>query len=198
MEKIEQHSFHSVLSKIESLEQLELVPPTQTSLEEVEKIQPIFKDVPSNEYVVTQTLLELLEKELSNTKSISLTSDEVELLKLVMTNLPSSFKDIEKCINEIISDNTINASDLPKFLTLIKDFYLIIQSVNANNTSLTGQQLVTISANIIKFIVPIILKKIDLDNPSIIQMMNSITDTATTLLLFVPEVKNGKCRLFCF
>jgi len=114
-----------------------------------------------------------------------------------MNNAPVSLNNIEKTINSIISDNTINAADIPKFLTLIKEFHELIVD-NSLNTKFSGEQLINASVSLIKFIVPIILKKSDLDNDNIIKTMNTIVDAAAQLLLFIPHIKNGKCGLFCF
>ena len=128
--------------------------------------------------------------------SLSLTPDEINVLKVIMNNSPASLSNIENTINSIISDNTINAADIPKFLTLIKEFHELIVD-NSLNTKFSGEQLINISVSLIKFIVPIILKKSDLDNDNIIQAMNTIVDVTAQLLLFIPRVKNGKWSLFC-
>lgn len=214
MENVSEESIPEVLSNLVSLENLELIMPTSSVSPEGNVAQQseatqtegmlteasVFTDVPSVHLPPQNALIQIIENELNNIASISLTPDEIYLLKLVMKNMPSSFDDVEKCIRDIISDNTINATDIPKFLTLIKDFHIIIQNMNVNNTTtLTGHQLVSISANVIKYLFPLVLKKLDQDNPNIIQTVNSIIDSATTLLLFIPDIKNKKCKLFfCF
>ena len=214
MENVSEESIPEVLSNLVSLENLELTMPTSSVSPEGNVAQQseatqtegmlteasVFTDVPSVHLPPQNALIQIIENELNNIASISLTPDEIYLLKLVMKNMPSSFDDVEKCIRDIISDNTINATDIPKFLTLIKDFHIIIQNMNVNNTTtLTGHQLVSISANVIKYLFPLVLKKLDQDNPNIIQTVNSIIDSAVILLLFIPDIKNKKCKLFfCF
>jgi hypothetical protein len=209
---------------IVSLEQLELsLPLTLINPSDLQTDDPnatIFKDVPgvepvggepvgvepvsvqpepsSTELIVSNLLIQLIEEKLNINISINLTTDEVYLLKLTMANSPSSLNNIENCIISIISDNTIDASDIPKFLVLFKDFQdLIIKSIT-NNVQFSGEQLVNISANIIKFIIPIILKKNNVNSDNLVSILNTLIDSATTLLLFIPQVKNGKCGLFCF
>ena len=70
--------------------------------------------------------------------------------------------------------------------------------MNASNTLLTGEQVVIISASIIKFILPIILKKNDVFNDTIVQNANTIIDTCVDLLLVIPDVKKCKLGLLCF
>ena len=147
---------------------------------------------------VVKSIIDLIKDSIKENENIKLTPDEVKFIKLILANSPQSFTDIENCVNSIISDNTINASDIPKFLTLVKDFYVVIQNVNASNTSLTGKQLVNISANIIKFILPITLKKNNVYNDTIVQNTNTIIDTCVDLLLVIPQVKKCKCSLLCF
>ena len=147
---------------------------------------------------VVKSIIDLIKDSIKENENIKLTPDEVKFIKLILANSPQSFTDIENCVNSIISDNTINASDIPKFLTLVKDFYVVIQNVNASNTSLTGEQLVNISANIIKFILPITLKKNNVYNDTIVQNTNTIIDTCVDLLLVIPQVKKCKCSLLCF
>jgi len=147
---------------------------------------------------VVKSIIDIIKDSIKENENIKLTQDEVKFIKLILASSPQSFTDIENCVNSIISDNTINASDIPKFLTLVKDFYVVIQNVNASNTSLTGEQLVNISANIIKFILPITLKKNNVYNDTIVQNTNTIIDTCVDLLLVIPEVKKCKCSLLCF
>ena len=147
---------------------------------------------------VVKSIIDLIKDSIKENENIKLTPDEVKFIKLILASSPQSFTDIENCVNSIISDNTINASDIPKFLTLVKDFYVVIQNVNASNTSLTGEQLVNISANIIKFILPITLKKNNVYNDTIVQNTNTIIDTCVDLLLVIPEVKKCKCSFLCF
>lgn len=182
-----------------SLEDIELSvsPPSLINPDQIKTKTSIFKDVASNQ-VIENTLLLLIEKELNINLnlSLSLNSEEVNILKVIMNNVPASLINIENTINSIISDNTINASDIPKFLTLIKEFHELIIN-NSLNTKFSGEQLINVSVNLIKFILPIILKKNELDNQNIIQTMNTILDTTAQLLLFIPRVKNGKWSLFC-
>jgi len=200
---------------IDSLEQLELASPPSLVLpssapsdtidatgipaESSTLITPIAPEIIS---VVDPTtlLIQLIEQSLSIPISMPLTSDEVNLLKQILSSSPSSFQNIENSLNKIISDNKINAEDIPEFLQLIKDVHDLITNTNSksNNILFTGTQLVTISANIIKFIIPIILKKNGVNDEKLGQTINAIIDSATTLLLFIPQVNKVKCKLFCF
>jgi hypothetical protein len=159
-----------------------------------------FKDVPGvNEE--SKTLIKLIENilETNDILKIDLKPDEIELLKLLMKNFPSTFQDIENCIKSIVEDSTINASDIPKFIALVKDFYLVFQNMKETINNLNGEMVVNASANIIKFILEIVLKKYDLYNDNIIKICNDLIDTSVDLLLVVPQVKNSKCKLFfCF
>lgn len=157
----------------------------------------IFKDVPGTIPEITNPLLEIIEKVLVANLEIKLTEEEIKVLKVIMNNSPSSLTDIENTLKGIIADNTINAADIPKFLILIKEFHELILD-NSLNTKFSGEQLIYISVGIIKFLIPIILKKLDLDNDTIIQSMNTILAAAAELLLFIPIIKKGKLGLFCF
>ena len=148
----------------------------------------------------TTLLIQLIEQSLSIPISMNLTPDEVNLLKQILSSSPSSLQNIENSLNKIISDNKINAEDIPEFLQLIKDVHDLITNTNnkSSNVQFTGSQLVSISANIIKFIIPIILKKNGVDDEKLGQTINAIIDSATTLLLFIPQIDKVKCKLFCF
>ena len=195
MDNINDRRIPNVIS-LEDIE-LNILPPSIINPSQIEKESLIFKDVASNQ-VIENKLLLLIEKELNINLnlSLSLNSEEVNILKVIMNNVPASLTNIENTFNSIISDNTINASDIPKFLTLIKEFHELIID-NSLNTKFSGEQLINVSVSLIKFILPIILKKNELDNQNIIQTMNTILDTTAQLLLFIPRVKNGKWSLFC-
>jgi hypothetical protein len=201
MDNINDRRIPNVIS-LEDIE-LNISPPSiinPSQMETDKSDNSIFKEVSNvTEPVILNTLLFLIEKELNinSNVSLTLTADEIKVLKVIMNNAPVSLNNIEKTINSIISDNTINAADIPKFLTLIKEFHELIVD-NSLNTKFSGEQLINASVSLIKFIVPIILKKSDLDNDNIIKTMNTIIDAAAQLLLFIPHIKNGKCGLFCF
>jgi hypothetical protein len=150
----------------------------------------------------TKSLVQLVEQllESKDIKVINLNQSEINLLNLLIKNSPSSFQDIDKCLNKIIQDNTIDASDIPEFLTLVKNIYFLIKKLkeNTNNFKLSGSEIVNTSANIIKFILPISLKKYDLDNEAIIKICNALIDSCVELLLIVPYVKSSKCGFFLF
>jgi len=147
---------------------------------------------------VVKNIIDLINDSIKENENIKLSPYEVNFIKLILANSPQSFVDMENSISSIISDNTINASDIPKFITLVKDFYVVVKNINASNTSLTGDQVVNISAGIIKFILPIILKKSNVYNEVIIQNANTIIDTCVDLLLIIPDIKKLKCSLLCF
>lgn len=148
----------------------------------------------------TTLLIQLIEQSLSIPISMNLTPDEVNFLKQILSSSSSSLQNIENSLNKIISDNKINAEDIPEFLKLIKDVHDLIINTNnkSNNVLFTGSQLVTISVNIIKFIIPIILKKNGVNDEKLGETINAIIDSATTLLLFIPQIDKVKCKLFCF
>jgi hypothetical protein len=148
--------------------------------------------------IVEKTIIDFIKDSIKENENVKLSPDEVNFIKLILSNSPESFIDIEKNINSIISDNTINASDIPKFITLVKDFYVVVKNVNVSKTLLTGEQVVNISASIIKFILPIILKKNNVFNDTIVQNANTIIDTCVDLLLIIPDVKKCKFGLLCF
>jgi len=199
---------------IDSLEQLELASPLSLILPssspadtidatgvpaESSTITPLEPEIIS---VVDPTtlLIQLIEQSLNIPISMNLTPDEVNFLKQILSSSPSSLQNIENSLNKIISDNKINAEDIPEFLQLIKDVHDLIINTNnkSNNHLFTGSQLVTLSANIIKFIIPIILKKNGVNDEKLGQTINAIIDSATTLLLFIPQIDKVKCKLFCF
>lgn len=161
--------------------------------------QPIFTNILVTQE--TKTLIQLIEEilEINNITEINLTLNEIKLLKLLISKSPDLFQNIETCINSIVEDNTINANDIPKFITLVKDFYIVFQNLKetTNNFNLNGSDVVNTSANIIKFIIPVVLKKYDLNTEKVIKICNNIIDISVELLLIVPQVKNSKCNLFC-
>lgn len=164
----------------------------ETQVSEIPVVEPSLVDD------VVKNIVDLIKDSIKENENIKLTPDEVNFIKLILANSPESFLDMEKSISSIIADNTINASDIPKFITLVKDFYIVVKSVNASNTSITGEQIVNISAGIIKFTLPIILKKSNVYSDSIIQNANTIIDTCVDLLLIIPDINKIKCSLLCF
>jgi hypothetical protein len=171
--------------------------PVETQIAEPKDIETQVMETPVVDDIV-KNIIDLINDSIKENENIKLTPYEVNFIKLILANSPQSFLDMENSISSIISDNTINASDIPKFITLVKDFYIVVKSVNASNTSLTGEQIVNISAGIIKFILPIILKKNNVYSDNIIQNANTIIDTCVDLLLIIPDIKKLKCSLLCF
>jgi len=149
---------------------------------------------PSQEPVIN-LLLQIIENDLVININ-DLTPEQKNVLKVIMKNSPSSLNDMEKTINSIISDNIINAADIPKFIILIKEFHELIVD-NSLNTKFSGEQLIAISVSIIKYILPIIMKKMDLDTEVNVKTMNTLVDASAELLLFIPIMKHGKWNLFC-
>lgn len=197
MDSIKDRSLPNVIS-LEDIE-LNVNPPSLENPSEIESDTSIFKDVltvtePVAEPII-DTLLQLIDIDLNINLNV-LTPEQKNVLKIIMNNSPSSLIDIENTINSIISDNVINVADIPKFLILIKEFHELIVD-NSLKTKLTGEQLLNISVSLIKFIMPIVLKKMDVNNDNILKSLNTILDASAELLLFIPIIKNGKWGLFC-
>jgi hypothetical protein len=141
------------------------------------------------------TLINLIENKLNTNITILLSPEEISIIKKLIANSPVVFANIEKDVSALISDNKINSSDIPNLICLVKDFYLLIES--GNISLITGEELINICANIIKFIILVVFNKYEIDNEISIKNINSIIDTCSSLLLFIPKIKKNKCRLFC-
>jgi hypothetical protein len=99
-------------------------------------------DTPANDTQVNQTikltLLQLVERLLENNDklkslNINLTPDVKSIIQKLLEKEPQLFSNCETSLQKIISDNKINANDIPELLILITQVYNIVNNFDKND-----------------------------------------------------------------
>ena len=135
---------------------------------------------------LTIILLDSLEKNLGN---ISLSPTEINMLKEFLSISPSSVEDINKCILEIIKDGKIDAMDIPSFLTIVKDIYIL----SHKKITIKVSDLIETIGKLIKFIIQVVLVQNNLATTELIQSLNGLIDITIDMIKFNPVIKSKTC-----
>jgi hypothetical protein len=124
--------------------------------------------------------------------SITLSSQESDILNNIVKSLPESLQDIEKNIVLIAQDKSIGLDDIPYIMNIIKNVYLLI-----SKTKISNIELKTSTENILKFIIHIILQMYSLNEPILVSSCDKLIDTCVDLLaLDINIISQSKCCLF--
>lgn len=141
------------------------------------------------ETIPLDAVAELAVQLLSNTDtSIKLTSDQLHILQVLLANSPSSLTDFKNCLDLIIIDGKIDASDIPLFMKIIRDVYMICHE----NKVIKVSTLAITFAPILKYIICILLKKNDLATPNLVDCCNNIIDTSVQMIQLQSNLKPKK------
>ena len=124
-------------------------------------------------------LNKLLEFELNKvTSSIQLSEKEISIIRLLVSNTPDTLLNIKTCILEIIKDGKIDASDIPQFITIIKDVYTLFHK----NTQINVENISSTIGPVIKYIVHIILAIYSLNNPLLVNCCDNLVNSCMEMI----------------
>jgi len=147
---------------------------------------------PIIETVSLETPVELAVQLLSNTDTfIKLTPDQLHILQVLLANSPSSLTDLNNCLNLIIKDGKIDASDIPLFMKIIREVYMVCHQ----NKAIKVATIATTLAPVLKYIICISLKEKDLATPYVLDCCNNIIDTSVQMIQLQSSLKPKKWAL---
>jgi DNA-binding XRE family transcriptional regulator len=125
-----------------------------------------------------QTLEDLLFKsEICKQLTFTLSVEDIFILKEILTKCPLSFINIKNNILEIVKDNKIDLADIPIFLKLIKDIYVIYHE-NILNTKVSYDSI----SKLLKYIIHIILKQNNLGNQELLNSCDNIIEISVEMI----------------
>jgi hypothetical protein len=169
--------------------------PFHLSLELLNEDKEIVKEeVPIVEQVnenFSQNLLNLIinNDKTKNLVDIPLSESEINILKEIISKSPSCLDDINKCILEIIKDGKIDVMDIPPFITIIKNIYILChQQIN-----IKVSDLVVSIGSILKYILEIVLVKNNLLSPELLQSCNGLIDIVVDMIKLKSSLKTKSC-----
>ena len=176
---------------------LTLPPPFSDTLEMTPETipDPIPETIPDPipepiiETVSLETPVELAVQLLSNTDTfIKLTPDQLHILQVILANSPSSLTDLNNCLNLIIKDGKIDASDIPLFMKIVREVYMVCHQ----NKAIKVATIATTLAPILKYTICILLKKNDLATPNLVDCCNALIDTSVQMIQLQSSLKPKK------
>ena len=139
--------------------------------------------------VLLETTAELAAQLLSNTDvSFKLTNDQLQILQVLLANSPSVLTDLNNCLNLIIIDGKIDASDIPLFMKIVREVYMVCHQ----NKAIKVATVATTLAPVLKYVICILLKKNDLATPNLLGCCNNIIDTSVQMIQLQSSLKPKK------
>jgi len=127
---------------------------------------------------------------LANTvPSFKLNPSQMNILKVILTNSPSTLTNLNTCLLEIIKDGKIDATDVPSFMIMIQELYRICHE----NKTIKISSVATSMGPILKYIVVVFLTKSNLDTPNLITCCNNIIDTSIQMIVLQSTIQPKGC-----
>jgi TusA-related sulfurtransferase len=155
------------------------------------------------ENAVVDPMTKLVEILLSNQlsqenipNSISLNNEELSIIKELVANSPTSLKDINETFLAILSDGKISVIDIPQFIRIIKDVYVICHQ--SNQITLDPNALVVSMGPVVKYIVRAIISRNNIENTDlVISCCDNIIDVSVEMMQLQSNIKPLKqtCKL---
>jgi hypothetical protein len=135
----------------------------------------------------SENLLSLLLN--TNLTCISLTDNEINILKQLISISPGSITTIHDCSLEIIKDGKIDARDIPPLLKIVKDIYILChQEITVKVTNFIRS-----IGTILKYILQIVLIKNNLSTPELLESINSLIDIVVEMIQLQSSFKTKTC-----
>lgn len=150
------------------------------------------------------------------TTNVKIPHNTVEILKILIKNSTNEFDNISSNLQKIIDDNKIDFKDIPEFIQLVENIYILIVRHRKKLAPFNGKTLATTSGEILKIIIKLLVEiehfslnnfiSADLDEPNLeddndttndakqglIVNSNKIIDVCVSLLL-IPI--NNDCKI---
>lgn len=166
--------------------------------------EQVFEPEPEPENKVVDPMIQLAEILLSNQlnkenipNSISLTKVQLSIIKELVANSPSSLKDINETVLAILSDGKINVIDIPQFIRIIKDVYVICHQ--STQITLDPMALAISIGTVTKYIIRAIISRSTIAEPAlVIASCDNIIDVSVEMIQLQSSLKNKSwsCNLW--
>jgi len=138
-------------------------------------------------------LIQLLQFEVNKQiSSVKLTQYEISIIQFLVNNSPDSLINIKTCVLEIIKDGKIDASDIPEFISLIKNIYTLFHTNNQIKINIVD--IASTTGSIIKYVIHVLLDRFDLNSPELIKCCDSLIDTCVEMI----ELQSSLITKTCF
>lgn len=124
--------------------------------------------------------------------NIILNETELSILKELISLSPDSLNDINKCILEIIKDGKIDALDIPSFLKIVKDIYVLCHQ----KITIKVSNLIESIGSILKYILQIVLIKNSLISPELVKSIDGLIDITVDMIKLHSSLKTKKTCYF--
>ena len=167
-------------------------------IDEVSQSLVMLKEVEINKKLATlQKLLNDMDTEKKLLEIKGLTEDHKEILKTLITKNEPLLQNLITLMEEITTDNVINAKDIPFLILFIKDLYVFLYSIK-KDIKLNSKQIQEIIPILVKFLITYLLKEnIDLPSEQSI-LIEQIVDSAINVLQVTAEMKISSCSFSKF
>ena len=152
-------------------------------------IEPVVEPVVDPMVKLAEILLanELNKENIPN--SISLTKEQLSIIKELVANSPNSLKDINEAFLSILSDGKINVIDIPQFIRIIKDVYVVCHE--SNQITLEPLALAISIGPIVKYIIRAIILRSNIeDSALVISYCDNIIDISVEMIQLQSSLKN--------
>ena len=141
-----------------------------------------------------ENIIDILCRNIDDSKyAIHITDQEKDFVQKLAKNNPEIFGEIQKTINDIMSDGKIDLHDVPKIV-------LLVSQIMKNHVIENAVKHIKI-VSVVRFIIDSLLDSGFLPLPNIeIQIIKKIVDSSLDLLKMDTNVKMkfNCCGLFCF
>jgi hypothetical protein len=156
--------------------------------------------VNANENVLLKSLIVLIANstigESLGTITITLTPDEINILKQIISVSPDRLNDINNCVLEIIKDGKMDVMDIPPLIKIIEDIYVL----SHQQITIKVPSLVNAIGSILKYLLQVILTNNNLSSPELIKSCDGLIDMVVVMIKLEPSLKTKTCFLnfkFC-
>lgn len=89
---------------------------------------------------------------------VNIPHNTVEILKILIKNSSNEFDNISSSLQKIIDDNKIDFKDIPDFIQLVENIYILIVRHRNKLAPFNGKTLATTSGEILKIIIKLLVE----------------------------------------
>ena len=89
---------------------------------------------------------------------VNIPHNTVEILKILIKNSSNEFDNISSNLQKIIDDNKIDFKDIPDFIQLVENIYILIVRHRKKLAPFNGKTLATTSGEILKIIIKLLVE----------------------------------------
>jgi len=89
---------------------------------------------------------------------VNIPHNTVEILKILIKNSSDEFDNISSNLQKIIDDNKIDFKDIPDFIQLVENIYILIVRHRKKLAPFNGKTLATTSGEILKIIIKLLVE----------------------------------------